>query len=226
MNFLRLRAAMFDLDGTLIDGFPPIVEALNQTLKRYSLPQMESIEIQRRMGLPSGDIPKLFGKDWPDARAYFLKVHDSIHLQTISPLPGSANLLAWLHKQGIPVAIVTNKAQERAEAQIQHLGWSDWIRAIFGAANGRPAKPNPALILDFLRELGVPPDEAMMVGDGLVDMHAARAAGVYAVGISGPFGVEELRQAGADICFPGCDALHEWLRCPPLPSTPPRLKKL
>jgi phosphoglycolate phosphatase-like HAD superfamily hydrolase len=111
------------MDGTLVDAFKPIFVALNTILEEYGFPTMTSLQVRRHTGSGGGSIASLFGDKWPVAHTRFLEIHDSLYLKEIKPLPGSTSLLRWLMEQQTPCGIVTNKSQERAEAQIAHRGW-------------------------------------------------------------------------------------------------------
>lgn len=212
MNKSACQGVLLDLDGTLIDGFTPIVIALNQTLEKYGLAKMSPRAIRRHTGVGDGGIATLFGDDWPAARRQFLELHDRIHLETIAPLPGASELLLWLKEHGIPAGIVTNKAQARAEEQISHLGWQEYIAAIIGADEDRPGKPNPEPVHRLCRQLGVLAAHTLLVGDGPVDMQAAKAAGSTGIGITASFSTGEMAEAGARHCFRDLCTLLAWLR--------------
>lgn len=212
MGAIPWQGVLLDLDGTLIDGFTPIVIALNRTLAKYGLPTMASSDIRRHTGIGDGSLATLFGDRWPQAKADFLQAHDRIHLETIAPLPGAEELLAWLRQRGIPTGIVTNKAQGRAEEQIRHLGWDRWIDAIVGACDEHPAKPHPHPVRRLCRRLGFAAEHALLIGDGPADMQAANAAGCTGIGLTGAFSAAELVAAGARRCFHDLREVLAWLR--------------
>lgn len=207
-----IQGVLLDLDGTLIDGFAPIVTALNQTLEKYGLPTLSDHDIRRHTGIGDGSIEGLFGADWEDARQYFLALHDRHYLEQTIPLPGAEALLDWLKANHLSAGIVTNKGQHRAESQLDHLGWRDKIQVIIGFTDDRPTKPDPLPVQLACRLMNTMVSRTVFVGDGPADMQAASRAGCFPVGLSDLFTAEELRQAGAKLCFPKLALVHSWLR--------------
>ena len=207
-----IKGILLDMDGTIVDAFPPIVRALNRTFAEYGLPQMTELEVRRHTGKGEASMIALFGDRRAEAGKRFLEIHDEDYLKRITPITGAEELLGWLAERAIPCAIVTSKSQSRAEAQIDALGWNTYIRAIIGKTDSRPEKPDPAPVLLGCAALGVEPVEAVMIGDGIADMQAASRAGCRAIGISDSFSEEELNQAGATFCFDSLNEVHAWLK--------------
>lgn len=207
-----IRGVLLDMDGTIVDAFPPIIRALNQTFVEYGLPQMTAREVKRHTGRGDCSMISLFGERREEAGRRFLEIHDENYLQQITPVAGAGELLCWLQRQKIPCAIVTSKSQTRAEAQIDRLGWNPYIRAIIGKIDGRPEKPDPAPLLLGCEALEIHPGQAVMIGDGVADMKAARRAGCRALGLCDSFSADELRQAGATHCFDSMNEVFVWLK--------------
>lgn len=202
---------LLDMDGTIVDAFPPIVRALNQTFREYGMPEMSELEVRRHTGRGDCSMIALFGDRREEAGKRFLEIHDEDYLEHISPLPGAEALLQWLRANAIPAAIVTSKSQSRAEAQLEKLGWSDLVHTIIGKIPGRPEKPDPTPVLLACEALRVDPATVVMVGDGVADMKAARRAGSTPLGLCDGFSAEELNDAGAHACFDSLNEVHQWL---------------
>jgi len=160
-----IEAVCLDMDGTIVDAFPPIIRALNQTFLEFDLPQMTADEVKRHTGRGDCSMKALFGDRREEASIRFLEIHDEDYLQNIKPLPGAKELLVWLQNESIPCAIVTSKSQSRAEAQLQVLGWDELIDEVIGKLDGRPEKPDPTPVRLACSALGVDPVDAIMVGD-------------------------------------------------------------
>lgn len=207
-----IKGILLDMDGTIVDAFPPIVRALNITFAEYGLPEMSELEVRRHTGKGEASMIALFGDKRAEAGRRFLEVHDEDYLKRITPINGAEELLGWLAGRGIPSAIVTSKSQSRAEAQIEVLGWNPLIRAIIGKIDGRPEKPDPGPVLLGCTALGLEPAEVVMIGDGIADMQSASRAGCRAIGISDSFSEEELNRAGATHCFGSLSEVHTWLK--------------
>jgi HAD superfamily hydrolase (TIGR01509 family) len=205
-----IRAILCDMDGTLVDAFPPIVYALNRTLAELGRPQMGEADIRRHTGQGSGSIRNLFGDRREEALSMFSRFHDE-RLYELAPLPGAEALLQWAKSMDIGVAVVTSKSQARAELQLEHLGWTPWIDAIVGLSEGRAQKPDPHTLELACTGLGVPTAEAVMIGDGPADMQAAVRAGSMAWGLTHDFSCPELTEAGASRCFASLNEVHQCL---------------
>jgi HAD superfamily hydrolase (TIGR01509 family) len=205
-----IRAILCDMDGTLVDAFPPIVYGLNCTLAALGLPQMHEAEIRRHTGQGSGSIRALFGDRREEALALYARFHDE-RLYELAPLPGAEALLQWAKSMHIGVAVVTSKSQARAELQLAHLGWTPWIDAVVGLAEDRAQKPDPHTLHLACTGLGIAEAEAVMIGDGPADMQAAVRAGCTAWGLTHAFTCPELREAGASRCFASLHEVHQCL---------------
>ena len=207
----KIKAVLLDMDGTIVDAFPPIIRALNQTLAEYGLEQMTPHAVKRHTGRGDCSMLNLFGEHREAAGVRFLEIHDEDYLQHITPLTGAEKLFLWLQEMNIPCAIVTSKGQERAEAQLDILGWRPFIQSIIGKIDGRPAKPDPTPVLLACEALNIAPEESVMIGDGIADMKSATRAGSLALGLCDGFSAEELSQAGAAHCFDSLTEIHAWL---------------
>lgn len=205
-----IRAVLLDMDGTLVDAFVPIVYGLNRTLAALDLPPMDEAEIRRHTGKGSSSIRTLFGDRREEALTLYARFHDE-RLYELTPLPGAEMLLRWAKDAGIGVAIVTSKSQSRAERQLTHLGWTSWIDAVVGLAEGRTQKPDPHTLHLACDALDVIAAEAVMVGDGPADMEAAVRAGIPAWGLTHAFSCPELTGAGASRCFASLHEVHQCL---------------
>lgn len=206
-----VQGVLLDLDGTLIDGFTPIVAALNQTRQEFGLAPLSRLEIQRHTGRGGGSVEAMFGHAWVDARSRFLELHDLIFLHQTIAIPGAETLLDWLAVNGLMAGIVTNKGQERAEAQIRHLGWDNKLAVIVGYVPGKPVKPSPRPVRLACKAMQISVRRSIFIGDGVADMQAASKAGSLAVGIIDSFSGDELREAGAAICLSGLADAQAWL---------------
>jgi phosphoglycolate phosphatase-like HAD superfamily hydrolase len=207
-----IKGILLDMDGTIVDAFPPIIRALNQTFSEFGLPQMTAQEVKRHTGRGNCSMISLFGERREEAGIRFLEIHDEDYLQHITPLAGAEKLFLWLQKKNIPCAIVTSKSQKRAEAQLDVLGWRDLIQSIIGKIDGRPEKPDPTPVLLACETLDIIPQQTVMIGDGIADMKAATKAGALALGLCDGFSAEELTQAGATYCFNSLTEVHAWLK--------------
>ncbi|MFC1626501.1 HAD family hydrolase [Pseudomonadota bacterium] len=207
-----IKGVLFDMDGTLVDAFPPIISALNRTLAEYGMATMTPEAIKRHTGRGDCGMTSLFGEHKESATIRFLELHDADYLKQIKTIDGSEELLSWLQNRGIPTAIVTSKGQYRAEAQIELLGWKDYFQTIVGKVDGRAEKPSPEPVLMACEILAVNPADSVMIGDGIADMKSGSRAGVVTAGIIDSFSKKELEDSGASICFNSLISTKTWLR--------------
>jgi len=207
-----IKAVLLDMDGTIVDAFPPIIRALNQTFVEFGLPQMSAKEVKRHTGKGDCSMKALFGDRREEAAARFLEIHDEDYLEQIKPLTGAETLFRWLQDNSIPSAIVTSKSQMRAEAQLDALNWTKYFDVVIGKMDGRPEKPDPGPVLLACQELNIEPQYTVMVGDGIADMKSATRAGSRALGLCDAFSAEELTEVGASPCFDSLTEVHTWLK--------------
>ncbi|HTJ57321.1 MAG TPA: HAD-IA family hydrolase [Devosiaceae bacterium] len=209
----RVRAALFDLDGTLIDSVPDIAEAVAELLATEGLPRQPDEAVRKMVGR---GVPTLVERAFIaagrplDAEGHAMMVERMMeiyprHLVAKTVLmPGVREALDALAARGIKLAIVTNKPEVFCEEILSHMGLLNDFDLVLGdrpAVNGRllARKPAPDMLLFALEELGVPPAEAIMVGDSGNDIESAKAGNIYAVGIRGGYTPAPLEEFGADI---------------------------
>ncbi len=209
---MSIKGVLLDLDGTLINAFPPIIRAMRQTLAEYGLPEMTEQAIRRHTGRGDCSMAALFAEHKETASKRFIEIHDETYLNDIQPLSGAEILMQWLKSQAIVMAVVTSKGQHRAEAQLQQLGWMDYFSCIIGKQEGRASKPSPEPLLLACSKMGLDIADVLMIGDGEADMLAAQRAGCEGLGLSHSFTEQELKKAGARHCFASLDEVLMWLQ--------------
>ena len=182
---LRFAAALFDLDGTLIDSGQDLIVSVQYALKRVApereLPEGDDILVQ--VGKPLEVILRELGYPADDASTGFFvdtyRAHYAEHFNEHTRLyPGVEDMLACLKKAGVKLALVTTKHQSQADFTVEALGLARYFDYVHGWQEGRQHKPHPEPIITTLARLGVLPGEAIMVGDSELDIESARAAGV------------------------------------------------
>ena len=197
-------AMLFDLDGTLIDSVYQHVIAWRTALGRVGI-DLSVWRIHRRIGMSGG----LFVSALQREMGLRLTPEEIIELQdlhaaefnqqsdSIRPLPGAIELLRSLTEWKIPWAIATSGSIKTAGPTLEMLRVPEGV-PIITRDRVRHAKPDPDLFLAAAEALGVDPRHAMVVGDSVWDLLAARRAGALGIGLqSGGYGREELERAGA-----------------------------
>ncbi|MDZ5695819.1 phosphoglycolate phosphatase [Chelativorans sp. M5D2P16] len=215
------RAVLFDLDGTLIDSAPDITAAANELLELYGLPPLTLTQVRSMIGegvkklveraFAASGVP-LSQDRLEEANRAMAGIY-ARHLTGLTELmPGAAETLAQLHASGIRLGLVTNKPQLAARSILLHFHLAERFGAIVGGDAVVRGKPSPDPLLFALEQLGVPPEEALMVGDSATDVAAARAAGVPVVVMRGGYTRVPVEELDADLVCEGLADLPAALR--------------
>ena len=222
------RAALFDLDGTLIDSVPDITLAVAELMATEDLAPFHEADVRIMVGHGL----RVLVRRALDARgrtpdpAEFEAVIDRMleiyprHLTgRTTLLPGVVDCLDALAAAGCAVAVVTNKIQSAATTVLDHFELSDRFTIILGDQEGLSdlaPKPEPDMLLHTLSAVGVEPADAVMVGDSGADVAAARAAGVFSVAVRGGYCNGPLEEFNPDVVidslFDFPTAVEAWRR--------------
>jgi phosphoglycolate phosphatase len=216
---------VFDLDGTLVDSVGDIAAALNELLSTRGLPPFSTGEVVDFIGdgiaVP---LTKAFtargrppGTDELSALvATFHSIYGNGLVNLTTPYAGVVDLLSSLNAKGIALGVCTNKEEDFARTIIDRLGLSGCFAVVVGAAHSRPPKPSPLPLLETITRLKGNPQDAIMVGDSVVDVNCARAAGVAFVGVAFGYSRVPLTSFGAGTTInsyadfaAACDSLRD-----------------
>ncbi len=204
----KIRALIFDLDGTLIDSKLDLALSINGMLEymgRAPLPHEKiysfvgnGAPILVRRSLNEGASPAEVSDAEADrGLAYFLSYYRSHMLDNTVPYPGVREGLALLAQH--PMAVLTNKPVIFSRAILDGLDLSRYFRYIYGGNSFEKKKPDPMGVHILLRDLNSAPQETMMVGDSDIDVRTARNAGIWACGVTYGLGIEGLRANPPDL---------------------------
>lgn len=210
------KAVLFDWDNTLVDSWAVIHEAMNHTLKEMGREVWSRAEIETRARLSLRDsFPTLFGDAWPRAEKLFYDHFSSIHLTSLSALPGVVELLDELAGRQVYLAVVSNKRGPFLRKEAAHLGWDKYFSVLAGAgdaARDKPALDHVELALNAAKDLAAGPD-VWFVGDTDIDLRCAHLAGCTPVLIrSTPPGDGEFEGHPPALYQPDCHALRTYLQ--------------
>jgi HAD superfamily hydrolase (TIGR01509 family) len=195
---------LFDLDGTLIDSVYQHVIAWRAALSEIGI-DLSVWRIHRRIGMSGGLFVHALLRETgrslsPADIAALQRAHAAEYKKqasSVTALPGARELLATLTAEGVKWAIATSGRAETARPALDLLGLPGDTPMVTRDLV-RHAKPNPDLFLAAAELLKVEPRHAMVVGDSVWDLLAARRAGALGIGVqSGGYGREELERAGA-----------------------------
>jgi HAD superfamily hydrolase (TIGR01509 family) len=201
---MSMPALVFDLDGTLVDSVYQHVLAWHEALHVSGI-ELSVWRIHRRIGMSGGLFARALlretGRELDGAlRERLLELHAKAYrrrLEQVRLLPGARELLRHLTELDCPWAIATSGRMESAGPTIAMLEVPKEVPVVTRDQVAH-AKPNPDLFLEAARRLGVEATEAVVVGDSVWDLLAARRARMLGVGLlSGGYGPDELERAGA-----------------------------
>ncbi|HEX9474963.1 MAG TPA: phosphoglycolate phosphatase [Steroidobacteraceae bacterium] len=188
MTAWRARAALFDLDGTLLDTAPDLAAALNALLREEQRPALELAAI--RPHVSSGAVavvrvgfPGVSGEHFERLRHRFLALYGAAVCVHTRLFPGFEAVLATLEAQGLPWGIVTNKARWLTEPLLIDLGLHSRAACVLSGDTLPERKPHPRPLLVAAERIGVAPADCVFVGDALRDVQAARAAGMVPLAV-------------------------------------------
>ncbi len=218
----RVRALLFDVDGTLSDTDDAYVRRLARLLRlvRPLLPGRDPQDTARRLVMwAESPTNALLG--WGDRLGLdnlLAHLGDGLHTLPLPRrrrrfllIPGVREMLATLAGR-YPLGVVSVSGRHRTQAFLDQFDLNAFFEVVVTGQTCRHTKPYPDPILWAAQQLGVPPTDCVMVGDTTVDIRAGRAAGAQTVGVLCGFGTEdELRAAGADLILPVTSRLTEFL---------------
>lgn len=196
LNHPTLRAAIIDLDGTMVDTLGDFHVVLQHTLADMGCHPIELARVDREFlsltvgkgtddllrrslahawGLPD-DSPEAV-QAVPEAWQHYQRHYDRLNGQHADVFPGVPEGLNQLRELGVPLACLTNKPTAFAEQLLKLKGLRGHFRHVFGGDAFARKKPDPLPLLKTCEALGSEPAATLMVGDSSNDAQAARAAG-------------------------------------------------
>jgi 2-phosphoglycolate phosphatase len=175
-----VRAVLFDFDGTLADSYDAITASVNDVRGGHGLPPLAVSDVRRHVGrgLPYLLEHTVPGVDQASDQVRYRMHHPSVMLTGTRLLPGAVEVLEALHRSGRRVAVCSNKPRAFTKELLEYLKIRPYVDAAFGPEDVARPKPAPDMLRAALAWLRVPADEALYIGDMVVDIETALAAGV------------------------------------------------
>src|SRR5580692_2348068 len=211
LNFGSVRALIFDLDGTLIDSKQDLIHSVNAMLRELGRRELAEETISGYIGHGAPQlVARALGEGCLEeerqrALDFFLRYYETHKMDTTCAYPGVTETLEKL--ASMPMAVLTNKPVRISVRILDAMGLSKYFRAIYGGNSFETKKPDPLGARTILRELGVEPEKALLVGDSEVDVQTARNAGMLAAAVNYGFGMHNRGVHPADIYFDHLDEL-------------------
>ncbi len=207
----KIEAWFFDLDGTLMDTDDQTVEQLAHRL-RFIGPQ-RARDVARRAVMfsetPLNGLVTMLDVVGLDPLFFFIRQMLSGHEIPLFPIIGDCERLLRYLSRETALGVVTTRSQLAATAFLQQHDLTDLFDVVVTRESTQHLKPHPEPIEYAAAQVGVRPEQCVMVGDTPVDVLSARRAGAWAVGVLCGFGErDELERAGAHLILPSsCDLL-------------------
>lgn len=210
-------AALFDWDGTLVDSKHALVAAWHDVTEQVlgSRWPVEEDDVRLVLSRRGTEVFPLLSDDAALVSALaegFTPAYERYAADGVRPFPGAVALLEELRARGVAVAVVTSKARVRYSADADRGRLAHLVSAVACAEDVARGKPDPQAVHHVLEVLGVRPEQAVMVGDTVVDIATGRAAGVRSIGVTwGSTPAEPLLAAGADAVVATMEQLQDTL---------------
>lgn len=188
------RLLLLDLDGTLVDSVPDLAAAVQRMLAALERPPVHQDDVRNWVGNGAARLVKraltgsLDGEpaaaEFARAMPLFLACYAEENCRHSQPYPTARATLERLAASGLPLACVTNKPADFTRPMLDQLGLAGYFGLVVAGDTVRAIKPDPAPLLHAAQFFKVPPGDALMVGDSVNDIQAARAAGMPVICVS------------------------------------------
>lgn len=195
MNFKEKELIIFDLDGTLINSIPDIVQAINKMLSNYNSPPLTEQQVEPLVGngakllvkrslMLSMNTQDLSNEMFEEAFTnYFAAYSDSVCVETYL-YPDVLETLTFLHEKGYKMVICSNKPFHFMEPILDKLAIKPFINYWIGEDSLPEKKPSAAPLLHVAHEMKTNIEKCIMVGDSKNDILAAHNAGIPSIGLT------------------------------------------
>ncbi|UCF68391.1 MAG: HAD family hydrolase [Acidobacteriota bacterium] len=215
----HLGAIVFDLDGTLVDSYEPITDALNAARRDCGLAPVPLARVKREVGHGLANlVERHLGRErLQRGIEIFRATYSDVLEHRTRAMPGARRVLTELHETGYAIGIASNKPAVFSERIVRCLGLSAAVRAVLGPDESIPPKPEPTMITRVRELLGAPAARCCYVGDMPLDLESGTAAGVETwLVIGGSATVSEL------LACPGARVIPRLTALPHLLAHDPR----
>ena len=201
---MKYDAIFFDLDGTVVDSLQDIADAVNHTMDHFGLPRRTPDELKPHLGWGVGHLMRAILPDFSQAQVdevldYYRPYYARHASDRSRPFDGILPMMERLKGDGLLLAILSNKP----DAAVQPLArqfFSGLVSLAVGELEGVRRKPHPDMVEAAARQLNVPLERCLYVGDTEVDIDTAKNAGIDCACVTWGFRTrEQLKKAGASI---------------------------
>ena len=199
----KIKAVIFDLDGTLLNTLDDLADSVNRTMQKFGFKTRTNDEIRSFVGNGVGllikrSMPEGNEERFEECLEAFRKDYSENMSNKTAPYDGITDLIKELRRKNIKIAVVSNKF-DGAVKELCDFYFKDIIDKSIGESEKIRKKPAPDSVLGVLDYFGLDNSEAVYIGDSDVDMDTAHNANVISIGVTWGFRTRELLQEhGAD----------------------------
>jgi pyrophosphatase PpaX len=182
---MRFPVVLFDLDGTVVDSGGMILASMRHATSTVLAREIPEEELMAAVGGPSLEAQmRAFAPEQVDELVSVYRAHNEPLHDALECCAGIDAAIAELSAQGRRLGLVSAKRRRTVELAFAHVPLGHYFELIVGGDDTERQKPSPDPLLYALERLGAASEDAAYVGDSPYDMQAARAGGLYAVGVS------------------------------------------
>jgi len=182
---MRFPVVLFDLDGTVIDSGAIILASMRHAAREVLGVEVPDEQLMAAVGGPGLEAQmQALSPDRADELVTVYRAHNEPLHDELICCAGMDEVLVQLKDEGRRLGIVTAKRRQTVELAFARIPIKHLFETVVGGDETKKHKPDPAPLLLALERLGAAPDDAVYVGDAPFDVKAAKAAGLYSVGVS------------------------------------------
>ncbi len=208
---------LFDLDGTLTDPKPGIIQSIQHALRKLKRPVPSEEELLWCIGPPLREnLAALLSSSEPalleQAVAFYRERFEAVGMFENQVYPGVTEMLARLKQMEYTLLVATSKPRVYAQKIVEHFGLAECLDSVYGSELDGQRTDKRELLGFILTREAISADRALMIGDRRHDIVGAKHNGMWAGGVTYGYGTrEELTMAGADYVFDTPDEIAPFL---------------
>ncbi len=197
------KLCIFDLDGTLLNTLDSIAYYVNDTMKHFGLPVIETEKIRTFVGNGAKNLISRSLRyngselDAEKVLSVYIEKYNSDALYLVKPYDGIRELLSKLRENGVTLSVLSNKPHSSTSIMIDKIFGKDLFSVVRGPYNNEKVKPDPAVANEIAK--GFEKENCFFIGDSDVDIETGKNALMHTVGVTWGFRDRDvLQNAGAE----------------------------
>ena len=181
-----IKLLIFDLDGTLVNAYPAIIQSVNYTLDQLGLPHRSDTAIKKAVGHGDRQLMAHFvGEELSLKALKFYRAHHLKALKTgVSFLPGAKEILPWAQSEGVRLAIASNRPTKFTKVILKSLHADVYFDMVLCADKASRPKPYPDMLKAICKKLKVKKAQCIYIGDMTIDIQCGVSAGIKTIAVA------------------------------------------